>query len=268
LIKLIAIDMDGTLLNNAHQITKNVQKAIFDAIESGIKIVLCTGRPSKAVYPYIEQLDLPDKEDYVISLNGTLVQKTNTQEIVYSHILEHAELSEIECIRKDYALNLTFFDKSHYFYTGEKTDRLMFDATILGMEPIHLDVKDIPKDMVIYKAMFVGEPAELDRFVQVVPDELYQKFYPIRSLPYVFEVLPKKANKGDALIGLAELLGIPMEEVMAIGDGENDIDLMNAVVESVAMGNATKTIKIAAKYETKSNEEDGVAHAIYQWALN
>ena len=268
MIKLIAIDMDGTLLNNAHQITKTVRKAIFDAIESGVKIVLCTGRPVKAVFPYIEQLDLPHDEDYVISLNGTMVQKTHNAEIVYSHKLAHSELSKIESIRKDYNINLTFFDESHYFYTGEKTDRLLFDAAILGMEPIHLAIADIPKEMNIYKAMFVGEPAELDRFVQDVPAELYQTFYPIRSLPYVFEVLPKKANKGDALIGLAKLLGIPMSEVMAIGDGENDIDLMNAVVESVAMGNATETIKAAAKYETKTNEEDGVAHAIYTWALN
>lgn len=260
--------MDGTLLNDTHQITKTVRKAIFDAIASGVKIVLCTGRPVKAVFPYIEQLNLPHDEDYVISLNGTVVQKTHTAEIVYSHKLIHKELREIESIRKDYEINLTFFDELHYFYTGEKTDRLLFDANILGMEPIHLKIADIPKEMTIYKAMFVGEPAELDRFVKDVPEELYQKFYPIRSLPYVFEVLPKKANKGDALIGLAKLLGIPMSEVMAIGDGENDIDLMNAVVESVAMGNATASIKAAAKYETKSNEEDGVAHAIYQWALN
>lgn len=260
--------MDGTLLNDAHHITKNVRKAIFCAIESGVKIVLCTGRPVKAVFPYIEQLDLPHDEDYVISLNGTVVQKTHNAQIVYSHKLAHTELRDIESIQKDYAINLTFFDERHYFYTGEKTDRLLFDANILGMEPIHLNVADIPKKMNIYKAMFVGEPAELDRFVQDVPDELYEKFYPIRSLPYVFEVLPKKANKGNALIGLAKILGIPMSAVMAIGDGENDIDLMNAVVESVAMGNATETIKAAAKYETKSNEEDGVAHAIYQWVLN
>lgn len=267
MIKLIAIDMDGTLLNNAHQITKNVKDSIFDAIEAGIKIVLCTGRPSKAVYPYLEQLDLSHQEDYIISLNGTIVQKTNTQEIVYSHKLKHVELSEIDSIRKNFAVNLTFFDETHYFYTGKKTEKLLFDAAILGMTPIHLDVKDIPEEMIIYKAMFVGEPTELDRFVKTVPKEWYQKFYQIRSLSYVFEILPKKANKGDALIGLVDLLGISMSEVMAIGDGENDSDLMHAVVESVAMGNATTTIKAAAKYETKTNEEDGVAHAIYQWAL-
>ncbi|WP_414838533.1 Cof-type HAD-IIB family hydrolase [Carnobacterium sp. TMP28] len=268
MIKLIAIDMDGTLLTNAHQLTDNVKKAIFEANERGIKIVLCTGRPLKAVYPYMEQLDLPNQDNYVISLNGTLIQRTNTKEIVYSHQLEHAELSEIDAVRKDFALNVAFFDESHYFYTGEKTDRLLFDAAILNMEPIHLEIKDIPKDRVIYKAMFVGEPEELDCFVKAVPNEWYEKFYPIRSLSYVFELLPKKANKGDGLTGLAELLAIPMAAIMTIGDGENDIDLMNAVEESVAMGNATDSIKAAAKYETKSNEEDGVAYAIYQWALN
>lgn len=268
MIELIAIDMDGTLLNDAHQITENVQKALNDAIDSGIKIVLCTGRPLKAIYPYMEQLDLPDKEDYVISLNGTLVQKTNTQEIVYSHQLKRADLKKLDYIRKGYPVNLTYFDETHYFYTGEKTDRLMFDANILGMEPVHLEIADIPEETVIYKAMYVGEPAEIDRVAHEIPEEIKQNFYPIRSLPYIFEILPKKANKGDALIGLVETMGISIKNVMTIGDGENDIDLMNAVVESVAMGNATENIKAAAKYQTKSNEEDGVAHAIYQWALN
>lgn len=268
MIELIAIDMDGTLLNSAHQITQNVQKALNDAIDSGIKIVLCTGRPLKAIYPYVEQLDLSDKEDYVISLNGTLVQKTNTQEIVYSHQLKRTDLNRLNYIRKGYQVNLTYFDETHYFYTGEKTDRLMFDANILGMEPVHLEIADIPEETIIYKAMYVGEPSEIDRLAREIPEDIKQNFYPIRSLPYIFEILPKKANKGDALIGLVETLGIPIENVMAIGDGENDIDLMNAVVESVAMGNATDTIKAAAKHQTKSNEEDGVSYAIYQWALN
>ncbi|ALV21459.1 Cof-type HAD-IIB family hydrolase [Carnobacterium antarcticum] len=269
MIKLIAIDMDGTLLNESHLITNKVKKALHEAIEAGIKIVLCTGRPLKAIYPYLEELEMAQEEDYVISLNGALIQKTNTQEIVYKQTLSHEDLVKIEKLRKDVAeINFSFFDETHYFYTGEPTEVLKYDAHLLGMELNSMPVQELPEDRTIYKSMFVGEEAVLDHFVEHIPDFISEEYYPIRSLSYVFEVLPKHANKGTALLGLAEKLGFDHEEIMAIGDGENDIDMIEAAGHSVAMGNATATIKKAAKYETKSNEEDGVAHAIYKWALN
>lgn len=268
MIKLIAIDMDGTLLNESHLITEKVKTALHEAIEAGIKIVLCTGRPLKAIYPYLEELELSQEEDYVISLNGTLVQKTNTQEIVYSHTLSHEDVAKLEGLRrKDLEISFSYFNEKDYYYTGKQTEILQYDADLLGMELNYLPAKDIPDDMTIYKAMFVAESEVLDQFIPQVPEFIYQDYYPIRSLSYVFEVLPKQANKGAALLGLAKKLGFAKEEIMAIGDGANDIDMIEAAGESVAMGNATEEIKKAAKYETKTNEEDGVAHAIYRWAL-
>uniref|UniRef100_UPI003593C709 HAD-IIB family hydrolase n=1 Tax=Carnobacterium alterfunditum TaxID=28230 RepID=UPI003593C709 len=81
------------------------------------------------------------------------------------------------------------------------------------------------------------------------------------------ELLPQKANKGEALTGLAEKLGFSMDEVMAIGDGENDLDMMKVAGTSIAMGNAVDSIMQTATHVTRSNQEDGVAHAIYEWAL-
>lgn len=269
MIKLIAIDMDGTLLNEHHLVTEQVKKAIKQASDTGIKIVLCTGRPVHAVYEYLKELDMPqDEEDYVISLNGTVVQKTTTWEIVYSHELEHRHLKQAEQLIEPFEMNFTYFDEKDYYYTGEPTQMLQFDADLLGMEAIQLPIDKLPQDLTIFKAMYVAEETELDRLSSSLPAFISENFYPIRSLSYVLELLPKNANKGEALTGLATKLGITMDEVMAIGDGENDIDMMKVAGTSVAMGNAVDSIKQLAKYITKSNNEDGVAHAIYEWVLN
>lgn len=268
LIKLIAIDMDGTLLNEHHLVTDKVKKAITKASEAGIKIVLCTGRPVQAVYEYLKELELPqDEENYVISLNGTVVQKTTTWEIVYSHELDHDHLKQAERLIEPFEMNFTYFDEKEYYYTGAPTEMLQFDADLLGMEKVHLPLENLPHDLTIFKAMYVATETELDHLASSLPPFISENFYPIRSLSYVLELLPKNANKGEALTGLATKLGFTMDEVMAIGDGENDLDMMKVVGTSVAMGNAVDSIKLVAKHETKSNQEDGVAHAIYEWAL-
>ncbi|EDP67478.1 hypothetical protein CAT7_00590 [Carnobacterium sp. AT7] len=269
MIKLIAIDMDGTLLNEHHLVTDKVKKAIKEASNAGIKIVLCTGRPVHAVYDYFEELDLPkDEEDYVISLNGTVVQKTTNWEIVYSHQLDHSQLKKAEQLIEPFEMNFTYFDEKAYYYTGKKTEMLQFDADLLGMDAVHLPLEELPEELTIFKAMYVAEETELDHLAASMPAFISENFYPIRSLSYVLELLPQGANKGEALTGLATKLGFSMDEVMAIGDGENDLDMMKVAGTSVAMGNAVDSIKLTAKYVSKSNQEDGVAHAIYEWALN
>lgn len=260
--------MDGTLLNEHHLVTDKVKKAIKEASNAGIKIVLCTGRPVQAVYDYLQDLDMPqDEEDYVISLNGTVVQKTTTWEIVYSHELDHKQLEEAGKLIESFEMNFTYFDEKNYYYIGEPTEMLHFDVKLLGMEAKHMPINEIPKEMKIFKAMYVAKEAELDRLAASLPSFIAENFYPIRSLSYVLELLPQKANKGEALTGLAEKLGFSMDEVMAIGDGENDLDMMKVAGTSIAMGNAVDSIIDTATHVTKSNQEDGVAHAIYEWAL-
>lgn len=260
--------MDGTLLNEHHLVTDEVKKAIKEASDAGIKIVLCTGRPVQAVYEYLQELDMPqDEEDYVISLNGTVVQKTTNWEIVYSHELDHKYLEEAEKLIGSFEMNLTYFDEKNYYYTGEPTEMLHYDANLLGMEAKHMPINEIPKEMKVFKAMYVAEPTEIDQLVDSIPESISEKVFSVRSLPYILELLPLLANKGEALTGLAKKLGFSMDEVMAIGDGENDLDMMKVAGTSIAMGNAVDSIMQTATHVTKSNQEDGVAHAIYEWAL-
>ena len=101
-----------------------------------------------------------------------------------------------------------------------------------------------------------------------MPNDIRKKYNFPRSQPYILEAMPLEAHKGSALKKLAERLGINQSEVMAIGDGNNDVEMLEYASISVAMGNSTKLARKAAKYETDTNINNGVAKAIYKYALN
>ena len=116
--------------------------------------------------------------------------------------------------------------------------------------------------------MFIGNPKEMENFQKKCENILKDRYSGVLSQPYVYEVLPKNNNKGTGLKKLAEKLGIKQEEVMAIGDGNNDVEMFEYANYSVAMENASDLAAKAAKYRTDSNTNDGVAKAIRKYALN
>ena len=123
-------------------------------------------------------------------------------------------------------------------------------------------------DKEIVKMMFVDEPEVLDAAIAQIPSDFFQKYTIVKSTPFYLEILRKTANKGTAIVHLAEKLGLSMEETMAIGDEENDRAMLEVVANPVVMANGNPELKKIAKYITKSNEESGVAYAIREWVLS
>ena len=117
------------------------------------------------------------------------------------------------------------------------------------------------------KVMMIDEPAILDQAIARIPAEVKEKYTVLKSSPYFLEILDKRVNKGTGVKSLAEVLGIKQEEIMAIGDQENDIAMIEYAGVGVAMDNAIPAVKEAANFVTKSNLEDGVAWAIEKYVL-
>ena len=109
--KLIALDIDGTLLNSSHQITENVKEAIKKSKEKGVKVVLCTGRPLKGVEDFLEELNLKEEGDYVTTFNGALVQDAFTGEAISHLTLDYQDLCDL------YNLSLEVGSRSHFYDT-------------------------------------------------------------------------------------------------------------------------------------------------------
>ena len=273
MIKLIAIDMDGTLLNGKKHIDKVQKEAIHEAIEAGIKIVLCTGRPLYGILPFYEELGLSelDSEGYVILNNGCSIHKTKDWELIDQVNFTSDDIDYLYKFSEGYDINFTLVNDYYYFNIDDRkpTDELITDAGFVFSDITNISLSEAKNGKhKIIKIMFLGDPNIMADFQKENENILKNKYSGVLSQPYVYEILPKGNNKGTGLKKLAKKLGIKQEEIMAIGDGNNDIEMFEYAHYSVAMENGTKPARKAAKYQTDSNENNGVAKAIRKYALN
>lgn len=267
--KLVAIDIDGTLLNSRNEITKEVNDAIQAAKAKGVKVVLCTGRPIVGVNPYIEELKLNGEADFAITFNGALVQNTHTEEVFLENNLTYQDLNDLYELSKKVRSPMHYFDSKNMYNPNKTINLYTIYEAFANQIPIHYRPFDeTPTDIVIPKVMFVDEPERLDKIIETIPDSFKEKYMMIKSTPFYLEILHPIVSKGRAIKQLAEKLSIKREEIICIGDGENDLSMIEYAGCGVAMANAAPTIKEAADFQTLSKDENGVAYAIEQLILN
>ena len=268
-IKLVAIDIDGTLLNEKREITADVKEAIAQAVAKGVAIVLCTGRPLPGVQEQLNELDLFQENDYVITYNGALVQQTKSGKIIARHGLTHEDYLEIEVMARRVGSHLhSIDDQAIYTSNRDISAYTIHEASLVHMPLKYRTPEEMTPDINLVKMMMIDEPDILDAAIARLPQTFREKYTTVKSAPYYFEVLNKEASKGAAVANLAQHLGIDQDEIMAIGDNENDLSMIEYAGLGVAMGNAVPLVKEAANVDTKTNEEHGVAEAIKTYVLS
>lgn len=264
--KLIALDMDGTLLREDKTISKETHRAIQRARAKGVKVVLTTGRPVDGVKRYLDELNLTTEEDYVIAYNGALVQNAKTKEVIAETVMSLKDIDYLYKLSQELKVNIhALTDHSCITPKWSKYSQVEADINQIPLE--FLDFKSLDKDTTIVKIMFIDEPEILSEAVSKLPSEIYEKYSILRSAPYFLEFLDKKVNKGAGVELLANKLGIKREEVICVGDAGNDLHMIKFAGLGVAMGNAFPEIKEIADYVTLSNEDHGVAHVIDKFVL-
>lgn len=263
-VKLIAIDIDGTLLNSKRELTPVVKEALQKAVQKGVKVVLCTGRPTSGVVDFLEQLDIVSDDQYVITYNGSLIQTTDGSQSIKEYGLSFKDIQLVKEFADSVNVPYHFSDKEAMYTTNKDIGKYtVHEAKLVSMPLKYRTIEEIKKSKLsAMKAMIVDEAEKLDQVIKEIPKSFSKRFFLIKSAPYYLEVLHKDATKGNALRVLAEHLNIQMSEVMAIGDNYNDMDMLIVAGYSVAMGNAVPTLKTAAKYVTDSNDRDGVAKIV------
>lgn len=266
--KLIAIDMDGTLLKSDKTVSERTKKAIKEARQKGVNVVIATGRPIGGVNRYLEELDMLGENDYVLSYNGGLVLKTKSKEVVSKVALTGSDLHYLYDLSKQLGVNIHAFSEVYGLITPKISKYTEEEANINNIKIEINDYSDIEDDHSIIKVMMIDEPEILEKAVNNLPKEVYEKYTVVRSTPYFLEFLNKAVNKGTGVKLLAEHLGINQEEVMTFGDAENDLDMIIYAGMGIAMKNGFEEVKEVANYITDSNEEDGVAKAIEKFVLN
>lgn len=265
--KLIAIDMDGTLLREDKTISKETLRAIDRAKAKGVKIVLSSGRPIDGIRRYLKELDLMRDGDYAIAYNGSLIVATKTNEILAKTLMKLEDVSYLYELSKKLMVNIHILTKNSCL-TPKWNPYSQIEKDINDIPLEEVDFNNLPYDTSIVKIMMVDEPNILTEAISKLPKEVYEKYSVLRSSPYFLEFLDKKVNKGYGVALLANKLGIRSDEVICIGDAGNDIHMLQFAGLGVAMGNAYPEVKKAADYITLSNEENGVAHVIDKFVLN
>lgn len=273
-IRLIAIDLDGTLLDSKQEVSKENYEVIQEAKAAGIQIVLCTGRPLRSMNYLLDQLHLKEEGDLAITYNGGLIQATKTGEILYEKTHSRKDCLDIYRLGQDLNLPVNFIDLDYVYEPPYP----------VGAESIyHKGVTNIPKDQaLIFKKIIIDDmpdsfsinkivmsrPSdELDEAIKKIPDAYFERFNIYKSQSHILEILPKDIDKGSAMRVVGDRLGLSKQQIMGIGDQENDLTLVTHAGFGVAMENAIHIVKEAADFVTKSNDESGVAYALRKFVL-
>ncbi|CUS26870.1 HAD superfamily hydrolase [Paucilactobacillus oligofermentans DSM 15707 = LMG 22743] len=270
-IKLVAIDIDGTLVTDEKQLTNETITAINAATAQGVKVVLCTGRPLNGVQAYLKKLGLADQaESYVITFNGSLVQNTNG-DIIVRHTVAFNDYLDMELLSRKAGLHF-HVETDQFIYTANRDiSPYSIAESFLVNTPIkYRTVDEMTDELSFSKGMLIDDPALITKALteKTIPDEFYERFYIVRSEPYFLELMNKDASKGNAIRDLAGQLDIKQDEIMALGDQENDLTMIDYAGLGVAMGNAIDEVKAHANQETLTNQKNGVAAAINKYVLN
>lgn len=241
-IKLIALDMDGTLLNDEEIVTDYTKRVIKRAIDAGIEVVISTGRPIGSCISYAKDLQLPS---YVITSNGGQIF-TMDQELIEEHTMDAEKIEKLWNIGYERNLHMWIIATDAVFVEGRRpSDFHKHQWLKIG----YSDLKEIDKLYVMEKLKQIGS-------LEIT-----------NSTPSNLEVNEAGVNKEAALKFLCKRIGITMDEVMTVGDSLNDFKMIKGAGIGVAVSNAQDEILDIADYVTLSNNEDGVAKAIEKFAL-
>lgn len=274
-IKLVAIDLDGTLLHTDRSLSDENKAAIKEAKEAGVHIVLCTGRPLRSMQHVLEEAELMDKGDIAITYNGGLIQKTNTGEIINEITFNREECLDIYELGQLLNMPINFIDLDYVYEPpypkGAESIYQAFARDVpkeKALQYVNVDVAELPDPFTINKIVISRPPEELDAAIPNIPASYHEKYNIYKSQPHILEILPQHVDKGYSMRILGELLGLSKDQIMGIGDQENDLSLVENAGFGVAMGNAIEHVKEAADYITLTNDENGVAHVIRKFVLN
>ncbi|MGQ7549760.1 Cof-type HAD-IIB family hydrolase [Streptococcus suis] len=266
-IKLIALDLDGTLLTSDKRISEANKKALQAARERGVHVVLTTGRPLQAIGTFLEELDLLGENQYSITFNGGLVQE-NTGRVLDKVGFTIEDVRTIRRVTNDLDLPLDVLYGGDVYSLPSAHESLYLTCNPLLNKIVASD-EEMPEDFVYNKAVSAVAADFLDGQIPKIPAELHERFEIFKSRDILLEWSPKGVHKANGLAKLIAHLGIDQSEVMACGDEGNDLSMIEWSGLGVAMANATDEIKSAANLVLpKTNDEDGIAWAIKHYVLN
>lgn len=266
-IKLIALDLDGTLNNDQKQITPKTHGALMAAQRQGVRLALASARPSPGLFKERDILQMQQYGGILMSYNGGRITDAASGQVLFETAMDLQQTKAV-LRRLEYLPVTPILDDGVQFYvtdsegykvayecqnnhmTCRQVERL---ADFLSFSPVKILMSVLPEQL---KEVQAKISAQLPRELSVV-----------QTAPFYLEIIPRSIHKGQGIRDICRVLGIPTDEVIAFGDAENDIPMLCQAGIGVAMGNASPAVKSAADYITLSNNEDGIAAALERFLV-
>lgn len=271
-IKAIALDIDGTLTNDAKVVTPRTKEALLAAQRSGIRLILSSGRPVQGLRAIAAELELQDNGGLLVAFNGARVIDAQTDEVLFDQPMEERALRALVGHMRDFDV-IPWITEGKYLYVERDCrrtityrdapfdivdyERRMCDLELVEVDDL-LEVCSRPQD----KLLCASEPEYLQAHWRAMHEPFTDTLSGMFTADFYFEFMAPGINKGNALAGSLPKIGIDASEVIAFGDAQNDISMLEWAGIGVAMGNATDAAKAAADEVTASNNEDGIALAL------
>lgn len=266
--KLLVLDVDGTLLNEEKEVSKRTLATLRKVQQTGVRIVLASGRPTHGLKPLIKDLELDIYGGYVLSFNGCQIIDAKNGEVLFERRIDPEMIPYLEqkAIRNGFAI---FTYQGDTIITNDSENLHVQEEAQLNQMKI-VEKKDFAPaiDFAPYKCMLVSDDEQeligLETHWKKRLDGTLDTF---RSETYFLEVVPPGIDKANTLGFLIEMLGIESEEIIAIGDGVCDVTMIQLAGLGIAMSNAQESVKRCADMVTVSNEDEGVAVAVEKTIL-
>ena len=268
-IKLIALDLDDTLLNDERKITDGTVTALQECAERGIYVVLCSGRAEDAILPFVRRLEIAGKEAgrFLIAINGCSIFDMHKRQQIFCRKVEADILIRTNEIAEAQGLRSEVYTPDTIYYR-EETQWTKLDVDLCGLKGAAVENYEEFLKKGFTKMLVPGDPAQLLDLQRELRAEFGDRAVIFTSKPYFLEILPPDCGKGEAVSWLANELGISMENVMGFGDSMNDESLIRMAGHGVAMSNGLEAIKSIARHVTDfDNNHDGVGEFIRKHVL-
>ena len=264
--RMLFLDLDGTLLDDRKEITPGNRKALEEALQRGHGVIITTGRPLKSAMDQARKLGLDKPGCLLIAYNGAVFYDWEKQEQIFARTLEIPTVLEVFDYVNRLGVHIQTYDTWDVLVEKRCDDaavRRYCDMIIMNhrvMNDVHTDLTEEPVKCLVIDYDDRTGPLAVEKWLK---EEMAEKVDCFFSCDAYLEVVPKGMSKGEAVKMLCQMMDIPIENAVAVGDAANDLSMIEMAGIGVAMANGTAEVKAVAQYITqRDNNHDGIAEVV------
>ena len=265
--RVLALDLDGTLTNSEKIITPRTKQALLEAADAGTTVVLASGRPTAGIWPLARELELEKRGGCILSYNGGKIIDCKTGQTLVQHAFPPEVIPTVCTFARYWNVVALTYD-ANGIVTEQPDNPYVQEEARINKIPVR-KVDDLAAEITwpINKLLLVGDPVDMPHVEELMQQEFAGRLSIYRSAPFFIETMPLGVEKSASLSLLLKVMGLFPKDLMACGDGWNDLPMIQFAGLGVAMANAVPQVRAAADFVTKDNDHDGVGLAVEKFIL-